>query len=165
MAWRRFRLTIRSQEIATAAGWRNQQSRQQPQVRSSSDLRPALPASQADQRLNRAGWPETRHQGSRRRHLARQLHATQILDTSTWSRKPCNPSTTRAARSCHPCLRYDLLPMSPGWTEITLERVTGIEPSYSAWKSGNLAVFSASVLTLSVFFGPLRLFRNFSLSE
>jgi hypothetical protein len=27
---------------------------------------------------------------------------------STWSRKPCNPSTTRTARGCHPCLRYVL---------------------------------------------------------
>jgi Integrase core domain len=36
---------------------------------------PALPASQADQHLNRAGRPETRDQGSRRRHLACQLHA------------------------------------------------------------------------------------------
>ena len=35
----------------------------------------ALPASQADQHLNRAGRTETRHQGGRRRHLARQLHA------------------------------------------------------------------------------------------
>ena len=39
-----------------------------------------------------------------------------IWDTSTWSRKPCNPSTTRSARGCHPCLRYVLLPMCPGWT-------------------------------------------------
>ena len=39
-----------------------------------------------------------------------------ISDTSTWSRRPCNPSTTRSARGCHPCLRYVLLPMSPGWT-------------------------------------------------
>ena len=31
--------------------------------------------------------------------------------------KPCNPPTTRSARGCHPCLRYDLLPMCPGWTE------------------------------------------------
>ena len=37
-----------------------------------------------------------------------------IWDTSTWSRKPCNPSTTRLARGCHPCLRYDLLPMCSG---------------------------------------------------
>ena len=37
---------------------------------------------------------------------------------STWSRKPCNPSTTRSARGCHPCLRNDPLPMSPGWTGI-----------------------------------------------
>src|ERR1044072_7966014 len=40
-----------------------------------------------------------------------------IWDISTWSREPCNPSTTRSARGCHPCLRYDLLPMSPGWTQ------------------------------------------------
>src|SRR2546421_638918 len=31
-----------------------------------------------------------------------------ISDTSTWSRKPCNLSTTRSVRGCHPCLRYDL---------------------------------------------------------
>ncbi len=42
---------------------------------------------------------------------------TTISDTSTWSRKPCRPSTTRSARGCHPCLRYDLSPMSPGWTQ------------------------------------------------
>jgi hypothetical protein len=47
-----------------------------------------------------------------------QASCTMISDTSTWSRKPCNPSTTRSARGCHPCLRYDLLPMSPGWTNI-----------------------------------------------
>ena len=41
---------------------------------------------------------------------------TTISVISTWSRKPCNPSTTRSARGCHPCLRYVLLPMSPGWT-------------------------------------------------
>jgi hypothetical protein len=32
-----------------------------------------------------------------------------------------------------------------------LERVKGIEPSYSAWKSRNIVVFSAAVLTFSVF--------------
>ncbi len=36
------------------------------------------------------------------------MHYDTISDTSTWSRKPCNPSTTRSARGCHPCLRYDL---------------------------------------------------------
>jgi len=30
--------------------------------------------------------------------------------------KPCSPSTTPSARGCHPCLRYVLSPMSPGWT-------------------------------------------------
>ena len=33
-----------------------------------------------------------------------------------WSREPCRPSTIRSARDCHPCLRYNLLPMSPGRT-------------------------------------------------
>lgn len=32
------------------------------------------------------------------------------------SERTCNPSTTRSARGCHLCLRYDLLPMCPGWT-------------------------------------------------
>jgi hypothetical protein len=31
-----------------------------------------------------------------------------------------------------------------------MERVKGIEPSYSAWKSGNPVVFSVAVLTFSV---------------
>ena len=35
----------------------------------------------------------------------------------------------------------------------TLERVKGIEPSYSAWKSGNLVVFSKAVLTFFSFLG------------
>ncbi len=30
--------------------------------------------------------------------------------------KTRSPSTTRSARGCHPCLRYNLLPMSPGRT-------------------------------------------------
>ena len=30
---------------------------------------------------------------------------TMIWDISTWSRKPCNLSTTRSARGCHQCLR------------------------------------------------------------
>lgn len=47
----------------------------------------------------------------------------------------CNPSTTRSARGCHPCLRYDLSPISPGRTLKSLERVKGIEPSSSAWKA------------------------------
>ena len=29
------------------------------------------------------------------------------------SKIPWEPSTTRSARGCHPCLRYDSLPMSP----------------------------------------------------
>ncbi len=60
-------------------------------------------------------WP-ARSSASRKSTTAfgSQASCTMILDTSTWSRKPCNPSTTRSARGCHPCLRYDLLPLSPG---------------------------------------------------
>jgi hypothetical protein len=54
---------------------------------------------------------------------------TMILDTSTWSREPCNPSTTPSAQGCHPCLRYALSPMSPGRTKEMLERAKGFEPS------------------------------------
>jgi hypothetical protein len=36
-----------------------------------------------------------------------------------------------------------------------LERVEGIEPSYSAWKSGNLVVFSKAVLTFSAWQGEI----------
>jgi hypothetical protein len=53
-------------------------------------------------------------QGGKRRNLAHALPPRS--DISTWSRKPCNPSTTRPARGCHPCLRYDPSPMSPGLT-------------------------------------------------
>jgi hypothetical protein len=49
--------------------------------------------------------------------------------TSTWSRKPCNPSTTRSARGCHPCLRYGLLPMCPGRTRNGVAERVGFEPT------------------------------------
>ena len=41
---------------------------------------------------------------------------TTILAISTWSRKPCSPSTTHSARGCYLCLRYELSPMCPGRT-------------------------------------------------
>ena len=39
-----------------------------------------------------------------------------ISDTSTCSRKNCNPSTTRSVRGCHPCLRYRSVTYVSGWT-------------------------------------------------
>ena len=80
-------------------------------------LRPNLHAPQKDQYLDRARRPEPRHQGSRRRHLARQLHALRSRIHRPGAKNLADPSTTRSARGCHPCLRYDLLPMSPGRTE------------------------------------------------
>src|SRR5690242_8356455 len=43
--------------------------------------------------------------------------STTTSDTSISSSVPCNPSTSLSAQGCHPCLRYALLPMSPGWTQ------------------------------------------------
>jgi hypothetical protein len=36
--------------------------------------------------------------------------------------KKSKPSTTRSARGCHPFLRYVMLPMCPGWTNIDWRR-------------------------------------------
>jgi hypothetical protein len=49
-------------------------------------------------------WP-ARDSASRRSTTAfgSSASCTMILDTSTWSRKLCNDSTTRSARGCHPC--------------------------------------------------------------
>jgi hypothetical protein len=53
-----------------------------------------------------------------------------ISATSTWSRRPCNPSTTRSARGCHPCLRYNLSPMCPEWTRKDWRRGRDSNPRY-----------------------------------
>jgi len=37
-----------------------------------------------------------------------------ISASSTWSRRPCNLSTTRSGQGCRPCLRYNLSPMGRG---------------------------------------------------
>src|SRR5947208_6735639 len=58
-----------------------------------------------------------------------EMHFTWMRSSSAISNlEPCNPSTTRSARGCHPCLRYDLLPMCPGWTKEVLARPEGFEP-------------------------------------
>jgi hypothetical protein len=45
---------------------------------------------------------------------------TMIWDTSIWRRECSNRWKTRSAQKCYPCLRYDLSPMSPGWTLMEL---------------------------------------------
>ena len=52
-----------------------------------------------------------------------------ILEQKSWNRKPCNLSTTRSVPACHPCLRYNPLPMSPGRTLLMLAETEGFEPS------------------------------------
>jgi hypothetical protein len=64
-------------------------------------------------------WRKSEGCGRKTRSLAFSSPAscTMISATSIWSTKPCNPSTTRSARGCHPCLRYVVLPMCPGRTK------------------------------------------------
>ncbi len=57
---------------------------------------------------------------------------TPIGDTSIWNREHCRPSTTRSARDCHPCLRYNLLPVSPGCTLLQMAERVGFEPTVPA---------------------------------
>jgi hypothetical protein len=71
----------------------------------------------------------------------------------------------RSARGCHPCLRYAVLPICPGRTKKTLERVKGIEPSYSAWKSPNFPNVFIVSSDKSRPSGPLGSLQNFSQSE
>jgi hypothetical protein len=40
--------------------------------------------------------------------------------------------TSLVARGCHPCLRYDLLPMSPGWTDGSWRRERNWDRTFSA---------------------------------
>src|SRR4030081_204088 len=76
-------------------------------------MRTALPASQADQHLKRAGRSKARHQGSRRGHLARQLHAlrSRILrpgaENPATSRQPVRHDvvTHVLGTTCHLCVR------------------------------------------------------------
>ena len=76
-------------------------------------LRPHLHAPQEDQHLNRARRPEARHQGSRRRHLARQLHALRSrlhrpgAENPATPRQPVRPEvvTYVLGTFCYLCLR------------------------------------------------------------
>src|SRR3989442_7473263 len=49
----------------------------------------------------------------------------------------------RSARGCHPCLRYVPLPMSPGWTSLSLAEGEELgsnilQPDWNAARSGRL---------------------------
>src|SRR6266542_3766497 len=60
---------------------------------------------------------------------------TTIWDISTSNRGPCSPSTTPSARGCHPCLRYNLSPMSPGWTVCCWSGRWESNPRHTAWEA------------------------------
>jgi hypothetical protein len=47
---------------------------------------------------------------------------------SIWKRKLCSPSKTPSGQKCYLCLRNNLLPMSPVWTNEDMELAEGLEP-------------------------------------
>ncbi len=61
--------------------------------------------------------------------VVRRRHRAAGTSLSTWSRKPCNPRTTRLGSGCHLCVRYDLSPMCSGRTERVVAEREGFEPS------------------------------------
>ena len=67
-------------------------------------------------------------------HIACPRHRSlQILDAfiGSWSFRRIPQGLglmNRAARGCHPCLRYDLLPVSPVRTKLGLVAGEGLEP-------------------------------------
>src|SRR3981081_2537715 len=98
---------------------------------------------------SQACWP-VKSSASRKstRAFGSPASCTTISDTSTWSRKPCNLSTTRSARRCHPCLRYDLSPMCPGWTGRKVVPRKGFEPPTPALRTkttGPTSAFSRAI--------------------
>ena len=82
-----------------------------------------------DQHLDRPRRTAPRHQGGRRRHLDRQLHATTISASSIWSKDLATPRQPLRARGCHPCLRDVLLPICPGRTKLPWRRGRDFEPA------------------------------------
>src|SRR5437016_11347268 len=82
-------------------------------------MRTALPASQADQHLKRAGRSKARHQGSRRGHLARQLHALRSRILRPGAENPATSRQPVRHEVVTHVFRYDLSPMCPGWTRLS----------------------------------------------
>ncbi len=63
---------------------------------------------------------------------------TMISDTTTWSRKHCNPSTTRSARGCHPCLRVG----HRGWVAVVGDRSEPVSAQNSLITWENTEIFA-----------------------
>ena len=81
----------------------------------------AVSASTERKSTSPLSWPDSASASRRStREFGSSASSTMIWDISIWSREPCNPSTTRLGRGCHPCHRYVLLPMCPGRTSTTL---------------------------------------------
>ena len=74
-------------------------------------------------------WPDSASaSGKSTREFGSSASSTMIWAISIWTREPCNPSTTPLGPGCHPCLKYVLLPMCPGRTDVDLADGEGFEP-------------------------------------
>jgi hypothetical protein len=105
---------------------------------------------------NRRGRPcqARAHRDQGRPDGATDYRQGTISATSTWSRKLCNPSTTRSARGCYPCLRYVPLPMSSDRTMFCMARPAGFEPT-TPWFVGP----DLTHLTYCLYFRQVRCFN------
>jgi hypothetical protein len=84
-------------------------------------------------------------------------HATDAPRPRDPEQNTLQPPTTRSARGCHPCLRYDLLPMCPGRTVYYWWAVTDSNRRHPACKTGALPTeLTAPWQALAKFQGPAR---------
>ena len=91
-----------------------------------------------DQFRFRSEAPQANNSASRKstRAFGSQASCTMISDISTWSRKPCNPATTRPARGCHPCLRAG--PENFGGPRQTMMSTMSTLEPYDGWYYGSV---------------------------
>ena len=104
----------------------------------SDSLASSMPAVLPDDQIPRRRWTAAlKALGMRHRdaYQTRHSYATWLINAyvPTWSRRPCNPWTTRSARGCHPCLRYGLSPMCPVRTGNGWRRRRDSNPGYRFW--------------------------------
>ena len=132
-------------------------------------LRTALPASQEDQHIHRARRPTPRHQGGRRGHLARELHALRswILRSGAENlaapRQPVRHEvvTHVLGTNCYPCVRAGQGRWRRGWDSnpryaFTYTRVPGVRLKPLGHLSAGALLCRASGAFSSETVGPSR---------
>jgi hypothetical protein len=97
------------------------------------------------QLMKKGQWSSTGAMAHHLHHDDEAKQHVQIIQSSGASRRPKSERLSELiSRACRNGNQRSQEAIE------TMERVKGIEPSYSAWKSENLVVFSETVLTFSV---------------